>query len=155
MTQNLPARAIPTPTPQIAKGLSPDQLAEHRDGIYSEVDAVLSAYPQRNDAPEIRAINRAWWCDELQDWTREQVVYALRKWNRDSPDWKPTPGNILRILKETRGQRAAERSKASVAEVAEVATPRVSPEAAAEIMAAAGFRVQRTPEAQATKDAEQ
>ena len=74
---------------------------------------VLSAYFQPHEAEDVKAAQLAWWCDELQDWTREQVVYGLRKWNRDNPRARPTPGDILSILTLTRGKREAERAKLS------------------------------------------
>jgi len=106
-------RAIPPPTPQVARSLSQQALSEHRAGIVSEVLVVLSAYFQPHEADDIKAAQLAWWCDELQDWTREQVVYGLRQWNRDNPRLRPTPGDILRILLVTRGKREAERAKIS------------------------------------------
>lgn len=136
-------KQIPAPTPQIAKGLSPEKLREHRDAIYSEVCGVLSAFYDPKDPPEVRAINRAWWCDELQDWTRDQVCYALRKFNRDNPDRRPTPGHIVRILKDTRGQREAERAKARLPEPMEPVREVVSKERAAQIMASVGFAPKR------------
>jgi hypothetical protein len=70
---------------------------------------VLSAYFQPHEADEIRAAQLAWWCDELQDWTREQVVWGLRQWNRENPDKRPTPGHILAALKKARGKKHAAR----------------------------------------------
>lgn len=102
------ARAdIPPPTPQIAKSLSPQELHAHRAMIASEVRTVLSAYFQPHEAEEIKAMQLAWWCDELQDWTQEQVVWALRKWNRDNPRLRPTPGDVLHVLKDARGRKIA------------------------------------------------
>lgn len=80
----------------------------------------------------------SWWCDELQDWTLEQAVWGLRKWNREHPRSRPTPGDIVGILKAERGRQKA-------AEVADLTarpdTPRepASPEAVAEILARAGY----------------
>lgn len=71
--------------------------------------AVLSAYFQPHESDEIKAVQLAWWCDELQDWTREQVVWGLRNWNRNNPDKRPTPGHILAVLKDMRGRKEAER----------------------------------------------
>jgi hypothetical protein len=99
--------ALPAPTPQIAKSLSPDQLSEHRRRIAFDVKTVLSAYFQPHEADEIRAAQLAWWCDELQDWTQEQVLWGLRKWNREHPRARPTPGDVVAILKEARGRKVA------------------------------------------------
>jgi hypothetical protein len=109
-------REIPPATPQIARSLSPQQLSAHRAAIAFDVKTVLSAYFQPHEAEEIKAAQLAWWCDELQDWTQEQVLWALRKWNRDYPDKRPTPGHILAICKDTRGRKiAAELAKAKPA----------------------------------------
>lgn len=102
------ARAdIPTPTPQIAKSLSPQGLQDHRAKIAFEVRTVLSAYFQPHEAEEIKAAQLAWWCDELQDWTQEQVVWALRQWNMQNPRARPTPGDIVALMKEARGRKVA------------------------------------------------
>jgi len=98
---------IPPPTPEISKSLLPQQLSEHRAKIAFDVRTVLSAYFQPHEAEEIKAAQLAWWCDELQDWTQEQVLWALRKWNRDKPDRRPTPGHIVQIMKDARGRKIA------------------------------------------------
>jgi hypothetical protein len=78
-------------------------LLEHRQNLVSEVRVVLSAYFQPHETAEVVTAQLAWWADEMQDWTREQVVWGLRKWNRDEPRRRPTPGDVLRILKRQRG----------------------------------------------------
>ena len=93
--------------------MSPAELIDHRAKIAFEVKTVLSAYFQPHEAEEIKAAQLAWWCDDLQAWTREQVVYGLRKWNGDNPRVRPTPGDIVRILKQTRGEKEAERMAAA------------------------------------------
>ena len=103
---------------------------------------VLSAYFQPHESEEIRASQLAWWCDELQDWHREQIVWALRKWNREHPRHRPTPGDIATICKAERGRRHAEAVKLA-ASVCEPERERVSPDAAAEILRAAGVGVKR------------
>lgn len=47
------------------------------------------------------------WMDTLEDWTHEQVVYALRKWRNDMPDKRPNPGHILAMMKDLRGRKIA------------------------------------------------
>jgi hypothetical protein len=105
-------QSIPTPTPQIAKSLSQPQLDAHRAKIASEVKVVLSAYFQPHEDERIKAAQLAWWCDELEDWTQEQVVWALRQWNRDNPRLRPTPGDIVAVLKRKRGETFAAQRKA-------------------------------------------
>jgi hypothetical protein len=145
MTQNLPtlAKQIPTPTPRHDKLMSPAELVDHRAKIAFEVKTVLSAYFQPHEAEEIKAAQLAWWCDDLQAWTREQVVYGLRKWNKDNPRVRPTPGDIVRILEQTRGKKEAERMAAARKPEPPKASERITPEAASEIMARAGFSAKR------------
>ncbi len=57
------------------------------------------------------------WADTLEDWTHEQVVWALRKWRNGNPSRRPNPGHILGILKEARGK--AETGKLGELEIAE------------------------------------
>ena len=106
--------ALPSPTPQHDKSLTPQGLQDHRASLIFEVRVALSAYFQPHEVEEIKAAQLAWWADELQDWTREQVVYGLRQWNRENPRARPTPGDILAILMVTRGKKEAERYKASL-----------------------------------------
>src|SRR6056297_1194063 len=103
--ENLPE--TPTPTPQLAKSLSPPELEQHRRTIAFNVRTVLSAYFQPHESEEIKAAQLSWWCDELEDWTHEQVVWALRQWNRENPRLRPTPGDIVAICKRERGRRLA------------------------------------------------
>jgi hypothetical protein len=103
-------RDIPPPTPQVAQSLSPQALHDHRAMIASEVRVVLSAYFQPSEAEDVKAAQLAWWCDELQDWTRQQVVWGLRKWNREHPRARPTPGDIVALMKDQRGKAEAARA---------------------------------------------
>lgn len=99
---------------------------------------MLSAYFQPSETDEIRAMQLSWWCDELQDWTHDQTVWGLRKWNRENPRLRPTPGDIVGILKAERGRQKAMHVK-------ELMTTReqdgeiVSAESAARILAEVGF----------------
>lgn len=112
---------------------------------------MLSAYFKPHETEEIQAGQLAWWCDELQDWTREQVVWALRQWNRDNPRFRPTPGDIVAMCKAARGAKvaremAAKRAAEQAAEqAAEPPKKRPSPERAAEILAEAGYAPKRMP----------
>ena len=133
------AKAIPTLTPEIAKSLSQQDLQEHRQKIASEVRVVLSAYFQPSETEQVKAAQLSWWCDELQDWTVEQIVWALRKWNSENPDRRPTPGHIVSICKRERGRKYA----ASVERTPEPERDRITPEAATEILKRAGFRVNK------------
>ena len=133
-------QALPTPTPQHAKLLSPQERIDHRGKIASEVKVVLSAYFQPHEDERIKAAQLAWWCDELEDWTQEQVVWALRKWNRDNPRIRPTPGDVVAICKDARGRKMASLPKPSEAEPER---QRVDKDKAAQILADAGFAPRR------------
>lgn len=106
---------VPKPTPELTKSLSPQQLAEHRRKIAFDVRVVLSAYFQPHEDEKVKAGQLAWWCDALEDWPHESVVYALRKWNEDNPRVRPTPGDIVSMMKRLRGEREAERNRTSTA----------------------------------------
>lgn len=131
-------KEYPSPTPQMSMGMGPSELMTHRGAIAIEVKIVLSAYFKPSEDDDIRAGQLAWWCDELQDWTQEQVVWALRQWNRDNPDKRPTPGHILGIMTAMRGKREAARL-AGLPKPTEPTRAPVTAARAAEIMAAAGF----------------
>ena len=107
MSDALVVKKIPSATPQASMGMTQQELQKHRAKIAFDVRTVLSAYFQPHEAEEIKAAQLAWWCDELQDWTQEQVLWALRKWNRDKPDRRPTPGHIVQIMKAARGRKIA------------------------------------------------
>ena len=100
---NLPMfRNIDTPTPEIDKSMSPQELFDHRAAIAFEVKVVLSALFQPSESEDIKAGQLAWWCDALQAWTIEQIVFALRRYNEDEPGKRPTPGHIVALLKRIR-----------------------------------------------------
>jgi len=84
---------------------------------------MLSAYFDPSESDEVKAGLLAWFCDELQDWKHEQVVWGLREWNRDNPRRRPTPGDIVAILKRARGEKYAKQVAATkVADPAPVIT---------------------------------
>lgn len=79
----------------------------------------MSAYFDPSESEEVKAGLLAWFCDDLQDWTHEQVVWGLRAWNRDNPRRRPSPGDIVALLKKRRGEKYAEQ----VAAIAKAADP--------------------------------
>jgi hypothetical protein len=106
--------------------------------IVFEVRTILSAYFLPHEDQAIRDSQLGWWCDELHDWEIEQIVWSLRKWNRDEPRKRPTPGDIVRILKDQRGKsEAARMPKAEPQPERKPATK----EEAADVLKAAGVRV--------------
>lgn len=95
----------------------------------------LHAYYEPDESAEVKAGLLAWFCDELEDWEHRQVVWALRSWNRENPRRRPTPGDIVALLKLTRGQKlAAEvRAQAAVRTQPEGMTPQRHAEVSAEM----------------------
>ena len=103
---------------------------------------VLQGYWQADLAPEMKAAVMADWSDELEDWTVDQVRWGLREWRRDNPRRKPNPGDVVAILKARRGKTEAAKL-AALPKPADAPRQPVSPEAAAQILAAAGFMPRR------------
>ena len=131
------ARSYPAPTPQYKQSLSPEKLAEHRVKIAFDVEIILQGYWDSQPPAQVKAGILADWADTLEDWTQEQILYALRKWRNEFPSKRPNPGHILVTLKELRGRAEVKRMpmQEPVPEI-----QRVSAERAAEIMAGAGFK---------------
>ena len=75
----------------------------------------------------------------LQDWTQEQILWALRKWMVDEPNRKPNPGHILGIMKTARGKKEAAKL-AALPRPPEPERKPVTAEQAAQILESAGFR---------------
>lgn len=89
--------------------MSPQERIAHRQKICFDVRVLLSAYFQPSEPEEIRTAQLAWWGDALEDWHHQSVVYALRQWNLDNPRLRPTPGDIVSLMKRLRGERMAKR----------------------------------------------
>jgi hypothetical protein len=122
--------------------MSPQDLSEHRRLIAFEVQVILDGYWKELPGKALKAGIMADWMDELQDWSHENVVYGLRKWRNENPSRKPNPGHVLAILKQARGAKVA-RAAQRAPEPAQL--PRVTPEAAAEIMAQVNARPKPMP----------
>lgn len=134
--------AIEPSTPQLTKTMSQAGVVSHREHIAFEVLVILDGYWEKQPPADVKAGILADWCDSLQDWSREQVVWALRKWRNDNPDKRPNPGHILGIMKDKRGQRiAAEKYEAR--KTLPPPPPRVTADRTAEILAEIGFKVNR------------
>ena len=106
--------------------------------IAFEVEVVLDGYWEKRPPENVKAGILADWADTLQDWTAEQVVWALRKWRDDNPNKRPNPSHIRSLMLERRGQRIA----AEVAATKPAPSPakeRVSREVAADILSQAGY----------------
>jgi hypothetical protein len=122
----------------LTQSLSPDERTEHRQKIAFEVEVIMHSYWQSLPPPQIKAGILADWCDALEDWKQEQIVWALRKWRNDNPDKRPNPGHIVAICKKARGMKLAKEARQS-AQPQEPQRKPIDREAAARIMAEAGF----------------
>jgi hypothetical protein len=140
-TEIIKAAGLPTVTPQHAQSLSPQKLQEHRAAIAFDVEVILDGYWDSRPPDHIKAGILADWSDALQDWTGEQVLWALRKWRNDNPSKKPNPGHILAICKAKRGARVAAEMRQE--ETAPEPKTKVTKEQAEAILADAGFSVKR------------
>jgi len=133
---------VAAPTPRLTQSLSPQERIEHRTKIAFEVEVIMHSYWQATPPEQVKAAILADWCDAMEDWTQEQVVWALRKWRNENPNKRPNPGHILALMKEARGKKiAAQVPKQEQDDARE----RVSADRAAEIMAQAGFNIRRFP----------
>ncbi len=92
---------------------------------------MLSAYFDPSESDEVKAGLLAWFCDELQDWKHEQVVWGLREWNRENPRRRPTPGDIVAILKRARGEKFAKQYAEQLARINRTPEPVITEEARA------------------------
>lgn len=89
----------------------------------------MTAYWDRRLDPLVKAGALAWWADELEDWSVDQVRWALRQWCRDEPRIPPNAGHILALLKRRRGEAHAERMRAAAASAEPDEAPRAPPDA--------------------------
>lgn len=101
----------------------------------------MDGYWDKQPPDHVKAGIMADWADALEDWTQEQILYALRKWRDDFPNKKPNPGHIKALLKRLRGQKEAQRNPAPKVETE--GRQRITADDAARIMAEAGFAPKR------------
>lgn len=94
---------VPAPTPRLTQSLSQQECEDHRAQIAIEVEIVLDGYWQNRPSEQMKAAILADWMDELEDWTIDQIRFALRKWRDTNPSKKPNPGHISMLLKRERG----------------------------------------------------
>jgi hypothetical protein len=84
------------------------------------------------------------WMDALHDYTIDEVQAACREWVMNNPRRMPNEGDIVAEVKSIRAEAWAKR-KATLPPEPDPERPRVTAEAAAEIMARAGFKPKAMP----------
>lgn len=110
--------------------MSPQAIAEHRKRIGFEVGVVLKTdYYVPDLSKEELAASLAGWCDALEDWPVDQIVWALNEHRNTRPDKRPNAGHILSILKRKRGEEYA--AKAATLRKAADPAPVITEEARA------------------------
>ena len=104
----------------------------------------MHSYWQASPPDQVKAGVLADWCDALEDWTQEQIVWGLRKWRNDNPNKRPNPGHILMLMKAARGRKiAAQLPKQQPEQQPEPNRERISADRAREIMQEIGFNAKR------------
>lgn len=68
----------------------------------------MDGYWKDRPDPKMKAAILADWMDELEDWTIDQIRYALRRWRSECPSKKPNPAHIATVLKAARGRAYVE-----------------------------------------------
>lgn len=126
---------VPTPTPQLARSMQPQELEDHREAICFDVEAILDGYWKDSPKLEVKARIMANWADALEDWNSTQINYALNKWVVENPNKKPNHGHIVQILTKARGVAEAKRRARVSAPEQEDERQRATPEQKAAIMA--------------------
>jgi hypothetical protein len=119
------------------QSLPPPERSKHRAWIGLRVEALLEHYWQSRPSEAVKAEVFADWMAALEAFTREEIMGACREWARDGQR-KPRPADIREIVLRERGKLAARLPKPPEPE-----RERVTPEAAAAIMRAAGVTVKR------------
>ena len=92
--------------------MSLEELDAHRKAIAFDVEVILDGYWDRRPPADVKAGILSDWCDALEDWSREQILFVLRDWREKKPSSKPNPGHIVQVLKEMRGKAEVARSLA-------------------------------------------
>ena len=128
---NLPANQKPAST-----HLSAERVA-HREWIGGAILTLLSHYWREDDPVELTAAIGADWADVLEGIPQEYIQKARIQYQRDEPRKKPTPGAIYQLA------RSFMPKPVIVPTEPEPERERVSADAAADILAKAGFSPKR------------
>ena len=113
--------------------------SEHASWISGRIETLLSHYFQPESPTEVKDAALDDWVDALSIFPQPAIEYACRTYLRNQPRRRPTPGDIrAAALNETA------RSAPMAIEAPEPRRDVVTPEAAARILAAAGFTPEHT-----------
>ena len=80
------------------------------------MEVILDGYWDKRPPDHIKAMILADWCDRLQDWTQEQILFALRSWQDSNPNKRCNPGHIKFLLEGMRGAAELRRNPPRPAE---------------------------------------
>jgi hypothetical protein len=114
---------------------------EHRAWIGGRIATLLAHYWREDDPDELLGAMGQDWADILEGMTQDAIQKACLRYMREEPRRRPTPGTIYHFAAE-------EMPKPRLVEPSQPAPPerdRVSAEAAARILADAGFAPKRMP----------
>jgi hypothetical protein len=117
--------------------LSSPERTDHRAWIKGRAATLLSHYWREDDDPALLAAIGKDWADVLEGIPQEFIQRACIQYQRDEPRKKPTPGAIYQIA------RALMPKPVAVPKEEPQREPPCSAEAAAEILARAGFAPRR------------
>ena len=123
----------------------------HRAEIGATIEAMLASWfvPTMSAAAQVAYLQD--WIDTLEGFTPGLIRKAFSAHRDARPDARPNPSHIKAILADRWGRHVVSQAKTEGLIEAQQDAPRdpVSKERAAEILAAAGFRPLRIPEAKA------
>lgn len=111
----------------------------HSASVMAAVKATLRQYWTPKDDEIVDAVELDDWRAALEDWPIDDIRRHLRVWVSDNPNKRPNHGHIAQSLKLERGRKWAENK----APEPEPTRTRVTPDAAAEILARAGFAIKK------------
>lgn len=120
--------------------MTPAEYSSHVDLVGKVVKAELRSYWTAKPDPEVDALEVTGWVEELEDWSIDEIRAGFAAWVNDNPNKRPNRGHISQLLKQARGKAWA------ASNPRQPEAPRGEPcsrEAAAEIMARAGFAPRR------------
>ena len=143
----LPADPKTGLTLPLSKSLGSQDLARHKAMVAVELEVMAKKFDRfgwerdRNTPVHDRLVMD--WMAALQDYPLNEVQDACRKWVEAQPRKMPNEGDIKGLILSAR-QRKVSAQRPVIRQEAPREAP-VSKEAAAEILAAAGFSVKKGP----------